>query len=588
MTEKNTMNSDKVVQGKFSYARPDRKQCVRFARELHLPYPLAVLLRQRGVQDSRQADGYLNPRLTDLPSPFLMKDMDRAAELVTQALQEDWPLYIHGDYDVDGITGSALLARFFRKLGRDTVCYQPDRLTEGYGLQAGFIKKHAPAEGRTALLITVDCGISDLEEVQLAKELGFKVIVTDHHLPGEILPPADALLNPHRTDCSFPHPELAGVGVAFYLAYGIRKSLVEQGKLDKGKSPNLKQLLDMVALGTVADVMPLTGINRILVRAGLEVMNQPDCNWARALQKQLNRYNSGLLTSEDISYRLAPRINAPGRLGEPELSFHLLSTDDPAGCHELAARIEAVNSRRRELEGKALHEVLLECERQEATGASAFVVHGTFHQGIIGILASRVVDRFNKPVIIFTEDASRDSTVKGSGRSIDGVNLYDVLQTCTESIIQFGGHAMAAGLTVDKNNLQSFIARFTTAVAAMNVREDGGMFIQIDYCPEPEEVLESEFIRLYQKMQPFGNGNPEPVFLFDNPRFMDTGTVKNHLTYTLKSRGQVYRGIGFGMAEKIELIRNGSVQLAFKLKNTVYKGEQRTELHAVDVAATPS
>ncbi|MCL7488409.1 MAG: single-stranded-DNA-specific exonuclease RecJ [Desulfobulbaceae bacterium] len=586
MAEKDIMRS-RAVQENFHYEPPDREQCARLALELGMPYPMAVLLRQRGVRDARQAEDFFNPRLADLPSPFLMKDMDRAVALVIQALRENWPLYIHGDYDVDGITSCALLSRFFYKLGRDTICYQPDRLTEGYGLQAGFIRAHAPVQGQPALLITVDCGIADFEEVQLARELGFKVIVTDHHLPGDVLPPADALLNPHRRDCTFPHPELAGVGVAFFLAYGIRKSLIEQEGVDKEKTPNLKQLMDMVAMGTVADVMPLTGINRILVRAGLEVMNQPDCVWAQALQEQQNNFTGGLFTAEDISYRFAPRINAPGRLGKPGLSFHLLSTGDPVKCRQLAAQIEAVNSNRRELEGMALNEVLAECKEQENAGAAAFVVYGSYHQGIIGIIASRVVDRFSKPVVIFTDDTSRDGTIKGSGRSVAGVNLYDVLQSCADSIIQFGGHAMAAGLALNKKNLQYFTALFTEAVAAMNIRGVDNAIIQVDYCPEPEEILESEFFRHYRKMEPFGNGNPEPVFLFDSPGFIETGTVKNHLTYTLQSGGKVYRGIGFGMGEKIELIRKGPVQLAFKLKNTVYRGESRIELHAVDVSATP-
>jgi single-stranded-DNA-specific exonuclease len=512
--------------------------------------------------------------------------MDRAVSLVVTALRDKWPIYIHGDYDVDGITGSALLARFFHKLGRDVACYQPDRLTEGYGLQESFIRAKAPYQGQSALLITVDCGISDISEVKIAKELGFKVIVTDHHIPGDELPPADAIVNPRLEECTFPFPSLAGVGVAFFLAFGIRNSLVEEGELEMEKAPNLKSLMDLVALGTVADVMELTGINRILVRAGLEVMNQPDCAWALALQKQQNNFGGGLFSSETISYRFAPRINAPGRLGQPELSFELLSSDDPHECQELAAQIEALNQQRRDLETGALDQVIAECERQENSGAAAFVVYGPFHQGIIGIIASRAVNRFKKPVIIFTDDSSRLGTVKGSGRSIDSINLYNVLQDCSGSVIQFGGHAMAAGLALHKDNLQFFTNQFESVVSQLDSTKDTDTMIHVDYCLELEEVMNRDFLHHYQSMQPFGNGNPEPVFMLDRPEFVKTGIVKNHLTFSLSAGGRMYRGIGFGMADKIKLIKAGPVHLAFKLKETVYRGEHRTELHVVELIAT--
>jgi len=304
------------------------------------------------------------------------------------------------------------------------------------------------------------------------------------------------------------------------------------------------------------------------------------------LNKQLNNFYSGLFTSEDISYKFAPRINAAGRFGRPELSFHLLSTDDPDRCHELAAQIERINQDRRELEGETLDQILVECECQDKAGAAAFVVYGQFHQGIIGIIASRVVDRFKKPVIIFTDDLSHPGTIKGSGRTVQSVNLYEVLQACTGSIIQFGGHAMAAGLSIDKDKLDVFTSRFESTVAGLNVQNNIGAVISIDYCAEQEEVLDKVFLEHFSTMQPFGNGNSEPVFMFNSPEFSKVGTVKNHLTFTLRSNGQEYRGIGFGMAEKIKSIQNGPVQLAFKLKNTVYRGERATELHVVELLET--
>ena len=583
MTDQDSTHKGIFKETRFQCTQPEREPCNKLAQELGVPYLLAVLLWQRGIHSSNDARDFLKPQLASLPSPFLLKDMDKAVALVLKAIQENWRIYIHGDYDVDGITSSALLARFFRQIGKKTICYQPDRLVEGYGLQESFIRAKAPTQNQTALLITVDCGISNIQEVQIAQELGFKVIVTDHHLPGNELPQADAIVNPRQEECDFPFPSLAGVGVAFFLAYGIRNSLVESGILDREKSPNLKKLMDLVALGTVADVMPLTSTNRILVSAGLEIINQPDCTWALALQKQQNNYSGSSFRSEDISYRFAPRINAPGRLGNPELAFELLSTDNLTECQELAAQIEELNNQRREREAEALDQVIADCEQQEESGTSAFVVYGQFHQGIIGILASRVVDRFKKPVIIFTDDLSRLGTFRGSGRSVESVNLYNVIEACSSSVIQFGGHAMAAGLAIHKDNLQFFSNQFKTAVAKLKIKDDTENLIIIDYNPTPEEVLNKDFLHYYQTLQPFGNGNREPIFLFDRPQFIKTQTVKNHLTFELKTNNQVFRGIGFNMAEKIKLIKQGPVQLAFKLKKTVFRREHRTELHIIEI-----
>jgi single-stranded-DNA-specific exonuclease len=343
--------------------------------------------------------------------------------------------------------------------------------------------------------------------------------------------------------------------------------------------------MDLVALGTVADVMPLIGLNRILVRAGLEVMNQPDCLWVEALRKQQNNFGEAAYTSEDISYRFAPRINAPGRLGMPGLAFELLSSNSAEESEELAIQIEEMNKQRREHEVGTLEQVIAACKTQEDEGASAFVVEGDFHQGVIGIIASRIVDLYQKPVIIFTEDTSRLGAFKGSGRSVEGINLYDALEACSTAIIQFGGHAMAAGLAIHKDNLQFFTKQFQAAVAELVPQKTAShSLIPIDYPAKPEEVLHRSFLEKYHHLQPFGNDNLEPVFIFEKPNFVDTSVVKNnHLTFSLKVNGQVFKGIGFGMADKLKFIRQGPVQLAYKIKNTVYRGEKRVEIHAVDI-----
>lgn len=562
---------------------PDEEICNRLTSELRIPRLLSVLLWQRGITSGVEASAFFLPRLMDLPSPFAMKDMDRAVALVARAMRENWPICIHGDYDVDGVSSSALLALFFQKMGIRPICYQPDRLVNGYGVQQEFIRNNAPEKGRKNLLITVDCGISAVEEVSLARQLGFKVIVTDHHETPPQLPEADAILNPKQPGCCFPSKDLAGVGVAFFLALGIRSYLVEHGIISRELAPNLKQFMDLVALGTVADVMPVTGINRILIRAGLEVMNTQARPWVSAL-KQMNGSHEGPLTSEDISFRLAPRINAPGRLGKPHVAFDLLTCAEPVQALELAGLVEAMNKERRLVENESLEFVSAECERLATKGDQGFVVYGDFHPGVIGIIASRVVERYQRPVFIMTVDSSDVNHIKGSGRSVFGVNLYEVLEACADTIIQFGGHRMAAGLTVTRENLPIFAERFNEIVSRKMTEQKVDREFVVDFCPRPEEVLDECFLSYYHNLEPFGNGNPEPIFLLEKSRVTNPGIVKNHLKYSLEVNGQTYRAIGFGLAEKMKLLSGAEpVHLAVKIKSSVFRGVKRTELHTVDV-----
>ena len=571
---------------RFRNETPDHEACRELSKELDIPYILSVLLWQRGIKTGKIASTFLNPQLAELSSPFLMKGMQEAVDLVIKANNEQWPVFVHGDYDVDGISGTALLAQFFRTIRMDPVCYQPDRLTEGYGLQKTFIRKYAPSTGQ-ALLITVDCGISANDEVKLAREMGYSVIITDHHEPPEILPDANAILNPKQDGCGFSGEELAGVGVAFFLAMGVRNMMVQQGIVLKNNAPNLKLLLDLVALGTVADVVPLTGINRILVKAGLEVMNTRRSPWIWALSERARIYGEKM-TPEDISFRLSPRINAPGRLGKPELSFELLACNNTVRASELAELLEKNNKKRRQIVNNSLDFVLKECAVQEKAGCRGFVVHGQFHPGVIGILASRIVDQFHKPIIILTDDVSGANSLKGSGRSVEGVNLFNILKNCAGSITQFGGHAMAAGLTLMKDNLSEFRESFNMSIPeTVEILEQASSDLVIDYCLSDEEVIDKNFIHSYQYLEPFGNGNHEPVFLLKKVKMDNASTVHDHLKYSFKINNRVYRGIGFGMSDKLSLVRNESVQLAFKVKNYVFKGKERTEMHAVNIMPTP-
>lgn len=577
------MNNETII---YENPQPDEETCRRLAREMNIPYMIASLLGQRGITDKNEALSFLYPRLADLPSPFLLKDMDRAVDLILQMCRQKGLILIHGDYDVDGVSGTALLSLFFSDLGISTICFQPNRLTEGYGLQKGFIEQHKPADKSPALLITVDCGISSHDEVRIARESGYTVIITDHHQPPDRLPDAEAILNPLQPGCSFPCRDLAGVGVAFFLAMGIRSRMVEQGMIERQNAPNLKKLLSLVALGTVADVMPLTGVNRTLVKAGLEVIANRSIPWAWALCDRVG-LKEGPVTAEDISFRLAPRINAPGRLGEPEAAFRLLTSTETVTAMDLAEVLETINLERRQLEQDTIDDIFHQCTLQDEMGTRGLVVYGDYHPGIIGVIASRVVEKFGKPAIIFTDDAVGPDNLKGSGRSVERINLYGILKKCSDFLLQFGGHAMAAGLTLKRDDLPHFVKQFNTVLSTGEVLHDGsrtsaqGYDLRIDR----GQIFDYRFVRYYELLEPFGNGNPEPVFMLANQEMKRTRVINSHLRYSVKVNGMTFRGIGFNMADKINLVQGNPVNLLFKLKKNVYRGEEYTELHAVDIVA---
>ncbi|WP_456387557.1 single-stranded-DNA-specific exonuclease RecJ [Desulfolithobacter sp.] len=558
----------------------------RLAAELAIPLPLATLLCQRGLCESEKAARFLHPQLAQLPPPEKMQDMDRAVDEIMRAFRDKKPVIVHGDYDVDGISATVLLVSFLKTLDMDVHYHIPNRLVEGYGLHRDVIGSLAAGVRMPALLITVDCGVSAVEEVAYARQLGFRVVITDHHLPPEILPPAEALLNPRRKDCGFPFSALSGVGVAFFLVWGIRNRLIREGFWSRESAPNLKKYLDLVALGTVADVMPMLESNRILVRAGLEVLSERARPGIWALCEQAG-VSEGRIRSEDIGYRLAPRINAAGRLGKPELAIQLLLCQEADEALEIAARLEQANRERRAVEGRSTDDALEKARKMVDAGKRGLVVYGTdYHPGIVGIVASRLVDAFGLPTVILTEDPGEDTEIlKGSGRSIEGVNLHNILKRCGKHLIQYGGHAMAAGLILDKSQLEDFTRIFNRLCAEVVSGEREGR-VTYDYQAESAEIFSSQFIQKYEWLEPFGEGNPEPVFLLDRLKLLQPETLKEHLRFRIKLNNRIYRGIGFGMASSLSQARSRSVRLAFRLKSSIYRGEERVELHAVHIEPT--
>ena len=573
-----------IIQSKVDSA--ESAACRRVADELGISTVLAKLLYLRGVEGADNARAFLDPKLADLPSPFALKGIDTAVELLLEAVASRQQVVIHGDYDVDGITATALLADFIAKLDLEAIYHLPNRMKEGYGVSLSSIDCLAQKVRMPALFITVDCGITASKEVRYARELGFKVIVTDHHEPPQNIPQADAIINPKQKGCDFPFKGLSGVGVVFFLAMAVRRKMVEKGFWDRQNVPNLKKYLDLVALGTVADVMDLVGVNRILVKAGLEVISARKRPGVWALCQQAGITEGTVVTSEDISFRLAPRLNAAGRLGKPEIAARLLACRESSEALELAEALEQANSKRRELEKTAVVDAVQQAEQQIDNDIVGLVLLGRdWHPGVVGIIAARVVDRFGLPVLVFTEDTCGDGTIlKGSGRSVPGLNLYEVLADCDASIIQFGGHAMAAGVTVHANDLEQFHKDFNKSVAEKLSTLDQVGAVQVDMILERTDNCQ-ELVQSLQLMEPFGKGNPEPVFLLQNIRLEKVSRLREHLKFSLNVNGSQIRGIGFFMAER-STFASQPVDLGLKLKLTSYRGRERIEAHAVVINPT--
>lgn len=556
------------------------------AADLGVPKPLAAILLSRGVENRSQAEQFFSPSLADLPSPFLMKGMTEAVGIVVGALAKQTPVIVYGDYDVDGTTGAALLYLFLKKIGfSETYVCQPHRMHDGYGLHLEAIRRNLPNGllERKPLVITVDCGISSHQQIGNLRDLGCQVIVTDHHQPPDELPEAEAILDPQQKDCLFPEKHLAGVGVAFYLAMGIRKSLHDQGRFEQGSGmelPNLKSYLDLVAVGTVADMVPITGINRIIVKAGLEVFGASVRPGFAELKKVSGIGGSGI-TCEDIGFRIGPRLNAAGRMGDAGRALELLVAEDHGRASELAQELNSENELRKSVLENMCQEAFVQAEVAVKDGKNGLIITGEgWHPGVIGIGAARMVEKFCRPTLFFTV---RDGMAKGSGRSVRGINLYEILKEKDELFTAFGGHEAAVGLTLPQENLPALDEYFQKRLNEMATDTMFMPRIGIAWHEESGGIFEKEFLQMYEKMGPFGMGNPEPIFsaqgMAEKPR--EVGV--NHLKFTARFNGAILDGIGFGLGDFQGLISSGQpLNVAFRLRRNTYRDKTTWQVEAVD------
>lgn len=516
------------------------------AKALSIPPLVAQLLINRGLIQTDRARDFFSPALAQLPPPFLMKDMDKAVHRIVKALQQRERIAIFGDYDADGITATALLVLFLRPFFPDLIYYIPHRVHEGYGLSLPgitLLKKQG-----VSLLITVDCGISNHPELEFARSLDMEAIVTDHHqISRKGVPPSAAVLNPKQEGCSFPFKELAGVGVAFYLIIALRQALDLQGYFPQGK-PNLRAYLDLVALGTVADVVPLLGVNRILVREGLLVMTRPSNIGLAALKEASGLAPENAVSSIDVAFRMAPRLNALGRLQEAREGVELLITPDVQKARELARLMNQENSRRQALEQCIIKEIEERVQTLEDLAERKSLVLGseTWHRGVLGLVASRIVERWTRPVFLFALEGEK---AHGSGRSVEGFNLFKGLEALEKYLLRFGGHAAAAGAALMIEDLPAFEQAFEELVRASVTETDLLPSLSIDGETDFPS-LAKEVAPFLPHLAPFGSKNPEPLLASRQVKIKSTRTVGNgHLRLRLEQKGVVMDGIGFGLGD---------------------------------------
>jgi single-stranded-DNA-specific exonuclease len=539
---------------------------------------LAQILVNRGIADFDQARSFLSPSLSHLPDPKALKDMDRAISRILKALREEEKIFLYGDYDVDGITSIALLFLFLKSLGARVEFYIPDRLQEGYGLHEEalvWIRRQG-----TKLLITVDCGIHGHGEVRWALENGMDVIITDHHEVPEILPPALAIVNPKQRNCPYPFKSLAGVGVVFNLLVALRSALRAEGFWKETGEPNLRRFLDLVALGTIADVVPLNGVNRIFGKFGLAELTFTQRPGLRAL-KQVSQLQDTPIDPLSICFRLAPRMNAAGRLHDAHEAVNLLITDDEREAQAIACRLDQWNTQRQRIEEKILREARkrLEDSSEGASRKSIVLASPEWHPGVIGIVAARLCAEYQRPTILI---ALGESLGKGSGRAPEFFPLYESLQACRSLLEDFGGHEFAAGLVIRRDRIAEFSQAFEQIAAQRIADETLIPKVRIDALATLEE-LDEQFVADLDRLSPFGPENPEPVIGAESLTVLNAWRVGNdHLKMRIQQGSAIHEAIGFGMASREASVR-GPLRMAFTPQVHSYQGRRMLQLRIIDL-----
>jgi len=564
-------------------ANPSPDDCLRLMEEASVSPLVAKLLVNRQVMTGEDAKYIVDGDLSNLHDPFLMKGMNIAVDRIMKAIEENEILTVFADYDVDGVSSAAFMIHFFRDLGIPIRHYLPNRMVEGYGLSKEAL--NSIKETGSTLVITADCGITAVKEVLIAKEMGLDVIITDHHqVSAEGLPQALAVLNPHQPDCPYPFRFLCGVGIVMKLSTAIRTSLYRAG-WEKSRLPNLRQYLDLFALGTIADVAPLTGENHVLTRHGLEELTTTQKPGLIALKSVAGL--NGAVDSQSIGFGLGPRLNAAGRLGKADSGLHLLLSQDISQATDLANGLETVNRERQDVQKWTQKEAeyLISKEVDLENDRVIVLASENFHRGVVGIVASRMVERFYRPAVLI---AIKDGLGNGSGRSIPKFNLFKGLQECSNYFQQFGGHAFAAGLTLEVEKIDEFKKTFKELGRKFLSPDDLIPEVNID-CEIKLADVTFELIDEINKLSPFGAVNPIPVFtsrnvILRNIKFL--GKEANHVRFKVLQKNALKDVIAFNMRSAFEnKLKDGDeVDIVYEATINEWHGNENLQLNLTDIA----
>ncbi len=562
----------------------------KLSDELTISPVLTEILINRGIDTFEKARAFFRPSVEDLHDPGLMDGMSVAVGRIVRALSEKEKIVVYGDYDVDGTNGASLLWDFLKKAGADARYFIPDRVREGYGLSNAGIE-HAKRFGAT-LLVAVDCGITAVKQVEFARSLGIDVIICDHHEPGHPLPNAIAVLDPLKPNCAYPYKFLCGCGVGFKLVQALCEDPLIRSRIGGDGEEILLSYLQYVTLATIADIVPLTQENRIIVKLGLELINTTPLPGIRALIESAG-LRPGKVNAGQVVFVLAPRINAVGRLGDAMRAVELLTCDSYEKALPLAQVMEEENRNRRKIDEDTFAKAQEYIDQNiDVEKNHAIVLHqDTWHPGVIGIVASRIVERYYRPTVLMT---TIDGVAKGSARSISGFDIYQALKKCEDKLIQFGGHKYAAGLTVELDKVAEFREAFYRVANETLPKELLTPVINIDSDIDVAE-LTPKFVRVLSQFAPFGPDNMRPVFSARNVELSGQPRIvgKNHLKFKVKKNSRTIDAVGFNLGDLMDRTVRGraGLDLAFSLDETDFEGEMMPQLKIRDIkiaSAEPS
>ncbi len=555
-------------------SKPKREKVQALQNALQVDEIIATLLVQRGIETFEQAKHFFRPTLEDLHDPYLMKDMDKAVNRIESAIANEENILVFGDYDVDGTTAVSLVSSYLKTITPNVATYIPDRYAEGYGVS--FQGIDFAEDNGFSLIIALDCGIKSIDHVEYAKEKGIDFVICDHHRPGEILPDAVAVLDPKREDCSYPYDELCGCGVGFKLIQAL-------GKNRNQTIRDLVPYLDLVATAIAADIVPITGENRVLAKFGLEVINANPRPGIKALIQNVKKKE---LTITDVVFYVAPRINAAGRIKHGDYAVRLLTEFSLEQAVAFASEIELFNADRKDLDKQITQEALLQIEsNNETENFSTVVYQENWHKGVIGIVASRLVENYYRPTIVFTKSGDK---LAASARSVQGFDVYNALEACSEYLEQFGGHMYAAGMTLLEENYQRFKNAFEEEVKTTIQPEMLTPEISVDAEIEFRDIT-PKLIRILKQFEPFGPKNMTPIFVSYN--VIDSGYAKTigsnneHLKLFVKQEDSVgFGAVAFGLGHQLEKIQHKKpFNVAFSIEENEWNDTVSMQLQIRDI-----